>query len=441
MTKIDDNWKKIRLKHLSKAIGQYGANLSAGNYLEHGVRFLRTTDIQDNGELIVAEQGAYVDKELVLDYLLQPNDILFSRSGTLGRSYLHRSNIIGDFAFAGYLVKFRLNNLVYPKFVFYISKSSDFLAQIEADAIQTTIPNFNGEKYGNIGIQIPPLEIQKSIARFLDRKTAAIATLIAKKQRLIQLLEEKRTALINQAVTKGLNPNAPMKDSGIPWIGDIPEHWEVRRLKWEINHIDQGRSPVCDGRLADEGEWGVLKVGCVNGGIFNELEHKAFPENLIQDFDHNINQFEIQSGDILVSRANTKELVGSAARVSSVRPKLMLCDKLYRLHLGKRVDPEFLILLLNSRLARYQFERESSGASGSMQNISQEKLVDLLLPFPPNRAEQMKINTGFQERALIIQSSKSKLFEQIEKLQEYRRSLITAAVTGKLDINHLEQEA
>ena len=89
------------------------------------------------------------------------------------------------------------------------------------------MPRASWDFIGNISLPTLPLETQKSIARFLDRKTAAIDTLIAKKQRLIQLLEEKRTALINQAVTKGLNPNAPMKDSGIPWIGKIPEHWEI----------------------------------------------------------------------------------------------------------------------------------------------------------------------------------------------------------------------
>ncbi len=329
----------------------------------------------------------------------------------------------------------RSSNLETTRFLSYVVRSHRFMVEGAGMMTGTAGQKRLSDDYvKDFEVFLPPLSLRKSIACFLDRKTAAIDTLIAKKQRLIQLLEEKRTALINQAVTKGLNPNAPMKDSGIRWIGEIHSLWNVRRLKWEVNHIDQGRSPVCANRLADEQEWGVLKVGCVNGGVFNELEHKAFPEDLIQDFEYKIDQFEIQPGDILVSRANTKELVGSAARVDFVRPKLMLCDKLYRLHLGEKIDPDFLILLLNSRCARYQFERDSSGASGSMQNISQEKLVDLLLPFPPDKTEQIKINKLFQERSLILQSSKLKLFEQIGKLQEYRRSLITAAVTGKLEI-------
>jgi restriction endonuclease S subunit len=106
-------------------------------------------------------------------------------------------------------------------------------------------PNISQEIVKNLRVFAPDIETQKLIATFLDRKTAAIDTLIAKKQRLIQLLEEKRTALINQAVTKGLNPNVPMKDSSIPWIGKIPEHWEIYHLNRVVKKfVDyRGKTP------------------------------------------------------------------------------------------------------------------------------------------------------------------------------------------------------
>jgi len=430
MTKIDDNWKKIRLKHLSKAIGQYGANLSAGNYLEHGVRFLRTTDIQDNGELIVAEQGAYVDKELVLDYLLQPNDILFSRSGTLGRSYLHRSNIIGDFAFAGYLVKFRLNNLVYPKFVFYISKSSDFLAQIEADAIQTTIPNFNGEKYGNIGIQIPPLEIQKSIARFLDRKTAAIATLIAKKQRLIQLLEEKRTALINQAVTKGLNPNAPMKDSGIPWIGEIPEHWEFVKIGY-FAQVGNGSTPKRDN--ADY--WSSEGFPWLNSSKINE--------EIIYNSDQYVSKQALEECHLPVVPPESVLVAITGEGQTRGRSAMLKFKATINQHLAyirvvdSHLHPEYLWRQLQ---AAYQWLRsESSGGGSTRAALTCEFLKEMKVPMPPLE-EQVQITHAVDKQVQKINHLAEKTVDSIEKLQEYRRSLITAAVTGKLDIREVEPD-
>ncbi|OKH51272.1 hypothetical protein NIES2101_18790 [Calothrix sp. HK-06] len=140
----------------------------------------------------------------------------------------------------------------------------------------------------SVNICVPPLKEQQAIARYLDEKIAAIDTLIVKKQRLIQLLEEKRDALINQAVTKGLNPNVPMKDSKIRWIAKIPKHWGVRRFKFMIDYLEQGWSPSCENRLAEEQEWGVLKVGCVNGGYFNELEHKALPSDLQPKLEYSV---------------------------------------------------------------------------------------------------------------------------------------------------------
>ncbi|OKH52153.1 hypothetical protein NIES2101_16090 [Calothrix sp. HK-06] len=147
--------------------------------------------------------------------------------------------------------------------------------------------------------------------------------------------------------------------------------------------------------------------------------------------------YEIKTGDILVSRANTKELLGSAAIVHEVRRKLLLCDKLYRLKTVDDVDPAFFVILLKSKCARNQFECESSGASSSMQNISQESMRDFVLPLPPLQEQHFIVNT-LNKNFQITDNLRKKLLNQIEKLQEYRQSLITAAVTGKIYITQKE---
>jgi type I restriction enzyme, S subunit len=118
--------------------------------------------------------------------------------------------------------------------MYWLLQSIIFQSFIDYIKVGTTINHLYQNQLNDFSFPVPPLQTQKLIASFLDRKTATIDTLIAKKQRLIQLLEEKRIALINQTVTKGLNPNVPMKESGIPSIGKIPEHWEIARLKWKI---------------------------------------------------------------------------------------------------------------------------------------------------------------------------------------------------------------
>jgi len=277
-------------------------------------------------------------------------------------------------------------------------------------------------------VPLPPKSMQRAIAGFLDWKTTAIDALIQKKERLLQLLDEKRAALIHRVVTKGLDPSAPMKDSGLPWVGEIPAHWEVKRLKFILQTIEQGWSPECEQRLAGDGEWGVLKAGCVNFGRFRSDEHKTLPEEIFPKL-----EYEVRCGDVLMSRANTKELVGSVAMVERTHHRLLLCDKLYRLRFSSSVDPLFFVLVLNGPMVRAQHEAKSSGASSSMQNISQELVKELAVVVPP-KDEQTELALSLVTMLERLSRAKGDLRRSVARLREYRQALITAAVTGQLAI-------
>ncbi len=282
----------------------------------------------------------------------------------------------------------------------------------------------------------PPLPEQELISQYIDRETARTDALIAKKRRLLDLLEEKRLTVITQAVTKGLDPDAPAKDSGIDWLGRIPAHWEAKRLRFVMETIEQGWSPLCNNYPAEDDEWGVLKVGCVNGTTFDQSENKALPSDLAPR-----EHYEISSGDILMSRANTKELLGSAAIVQEVRPKLLLCDKLYRLVVSAPIDRQFAVLALRSHIARFQYERAATGTSGSMQNIGQDTIKDVVVALPPleeQRAIVAHLNTESARTDRMMDANR----RFIDVLQEYRSALITNAVTGKIDVRgEVEKEA
>ena len=165
--------------------------------------------------------------------------------------------------------------------------------------------------------------------------------------------------------------------------------WDLQRLKFALRAVEQGWSPSCENRPAEEGEWGVLKVGCVNGAEFDPAENKALPPDL-----EPVPSLEVKPGDILMSRANTRELPGSAVLVKQTPSRLLLCDKLYRLKINPAVvDPSFFVLALSSRVARDQLERDATGASSSMQNIAQSVVRELVLPLPPLE-EQCRGNPG-----------------------------------------------
>jgi type I restriction enzyme S subunit len=277
---------------------------------------------------------------------------------------------------------------------------------------------------------IPPMPEQKGIARFLDFKTAQIDVLIGKQKTLLDKLAEKRTVLISHVVTKGLDPFVSMKDSDEEWLGEIPEHWTMTRLRFVTTCIEQGWSPQCNNQPASEEQWGVLKVGCVNGESFDENENKSLPEHLEPKL-----RYEVKSGDILVSRANTKTLLGSAAIVKNVRPRLLLCDKLYRIKSNSLIEPEYLVRFMRSTIARYQYERNATGTSGSMQNIGQDTLKNLPIPLPP-KDEQVAILKDLERKLEKITVAEEKVTSVIEKLTEYRTSIITNAVTGKIDVRN-----
>jgi type I restriction enzyme S subunit len=287
----------------------------------------------------------------------------------------------------------------------------------------------NLQLLGTIGCPIPNQDEQRAISSFLDVETSKIDGLVSEQRRLIDLLKEKRQAVISHAVTKGLNPNAPMKPSGIQWLGDVPQHWNVGSVRRVINAIEQGWSPQCDSRPAEANEWGILKTGCVNRGVFSEIENKALPHDL-----EPIAEYEVKSGDVLMSRASgSPDLVGATAFVFEVRPKLMLSDKTFRIHLAESMEPMFFVSVFNSQLMRAQIEQSISGAEGLANNLPQAKLKCFSIALPP-RNEQVEIVKELALRCKHFDTLQAESERAIELLKERRTALISAAVTGKIDV-------
>ncbi|MFQ2006331.1 restriction endonuclease subunit S [Aeromonas veronii] len=278
-------------------------------------------------------------------------------------------------------------------------------------------------------VYIPSDTEQQAIAIFLDRETQRIDSLIEEKQTFIQLLKEKRQTLINHVVTKGLNPNVEMQDSGIEWIGQVPKHWDVVELKRLIYSIDQGWSPECLASPAKEESWGVLKAGAVNGGIYCQNENKELPENLLPR-----PEIEVKTGDLIMSRASgSRELIGSVAYVYETRMKLMLSDKLFRLNCKESVDPEFMAITLGSFPLRCQIELAIGGAEGLANNLSQVNIKKLTIPKPP-KSEQKLIVSHIKSVSSKIEDLVVETNDSIALLKERKISLISAAVTGKIDV-------
>ncbi|MEI7909028.1 MAG: hypothetical protein WCK77_05275 [Verrucomicrobiota bacterium] len=276
---------------------------------------------------------------------------------------------------------------------------------------------------------LPPDNEIDSIVAFLDQKTVEIDALIAKKQRQIELLDEQKAILINRAVTRGLNPNAKLKPSGIEWIGKIPAHWEAVPLRRFIDGIEQGVSPATvEGELAAD-DWGVLKSGCCNGGCFREAEHKKLPNGF--KFGSSI---AVKLGDLLVSRAcGSRDLVGSTALVGVLTYNLILSDKNFRLLVRPNVDPTFLNYSMNSFHYRRQIEPRISGADGLPNNIPGARLKEIVFPIPP-LLEQKSIVQQLDSLISSFMEASRLAGRQIQSLKSLRSTLIAHAVTGRIKV-------
>ena len=289
------------------------------------------------------------------------------------------------------------------------------------------------DEFKTLSVTLPPATEQTAIAAFLDHETAKIDALIAEQDKLLALLAEKRQATISHAVMKGLAPDVPMKDSEVEWLGEMPSHWELTRIGNVVSTIEQGWSPQCENFPVEEpDEWGVLKVGCVNGGVFRPSENKKLPPELAP-----LPAYALKQGDLLVSRANTRELVGSAAVVPTDFNNLLLCDKLYRLRLApSKCVVAFAAAYLCTRAARSQIELDATGASSSMLNISQSAVLDLLMPLP-GIDEQNAIAEFLSAETARLDALTAEATRAIALLKERRSALISAAVTGKIDVRDL----
>jgi type I restriction enzyme S subunit len=285
------------------------------------------------------------------------------------------------------------------------------------------------DQFGRLAIPTPPLAEQAVIVRFLDWANGRLDRTIRAKRKVIALLTEQKQVIIHRAVTKGFDPSVNLKATGIPWLGDIPTHWEVRRLRTLVRGIDQGVSPLAVGFLAEGDSWGVLKSGCVNRGVFRETEHKRLAQNFVID-----PAIAVAVGDVLISRAcGSPSLVGSVGRVKSLRYQLILSDKTFRASFHGSVDSDFMVYAMNCRYYRHQVEQAISGAEGMANNLPLSSLKDFRFAVPP-LGEANNIAKKIDGETSAIDRSVARLEREIDLLREYRTRLIADVVTGKLDV-------
>ncbi|MGO2482298.1 restriction endonuclease subunit S [Glutamicibacter ardleyensis] len=324
----------------------------------------------------------------------------------------------------------RPTNIV-PKFLAYTMRDAD-LRKVFYSMGGGLRQSMKFDDMKRLAVVFPSVGEQLSIVNFLDRETAEIDAFIADQEELITLLAERRTATITQAVTKGLHPDVRMVEGSLTEISFVPIHWSVSRLKWGIAKIESGTSVNAhDVPVRGADEVGVLKTSCVYTGEFDPSKNKK-----VNVEDLNRVACPVQANTLIVSRMNTPQLVGAAGYVVRNEPNIYLPDRLWQVYFHDSWEARFVHFWTQTRLYRAQVEAACMGTSSSMQNIGQDDLRNFILHLPP-KDEQREIVDYLKTATSDIDAAIADAREAIALSQERRAAVISAAVTGKIDVRGL----
>ncbi|MBE7928903.1 restriction endonuclease subunit S [Pseudomonas saudiphocaensis] len=295
------------------------------------------------------------------------------------------------------------------------------IEDLNASTIGAKMPRVGWEDMAALAVSLPPYKEQTQIARFLDHETARIDALIEEQQRLIELLKEKRQAVISHAVTKGLDPTAPMKDSGVEWLGEVPEHWVKKRLKNISPFITVGIVVNPSDYVADEGLPFLYGGEVKEGFIEFDKARKISPEDSRKN-----RKTMLEAGDIVTMR------VGYPGVTAVVPPECSggNCASVMLVKRGK-YDSHWLCAVMNSRLVRQQVEMVQYGAAQKQFNISDA--IEFWM-FEPPIEEQTMIAEFIGRQSSVFDALIGESERSMQLLQERRSALISAAVTGKIDV-------
>ena len=323
--------------------------------------------------------------------------------------------------FAGYhtiiAIQREKNNFTYLAYFF---DSLEFRNQIRSEVSGIKVFSITNSILKNSYVLLPPQSEQTAIANFLDRQTTEIDCLIADKKRLIELYEEEKTAIINQAVTKGLNPNVKMKDSGIEWLREIPEHWEVKRLKYVATINDETLSENTFGDF----EIDYIEISDVKSGI-GIIETKRL---LFRDAPSRARRV-VRFGDVIVSTVRT--YLKSIAKIDVFKENLIASTG-FAVIRPKIINSHFIGFLFYSEMLIHEIVSLSTGVSYPA--INANRIRDIFIPIPKSCEEQLFIANHIESECRRINAKVEKTKKLIGFLTEYRTALISEAVTGKIKV-------
>lgn len=416
---IPEHWEVCKLKHILKKLVSGGTPTSTDedNWTEDedGINWVSISDMSNTDKIYKTVKKitlkGFREKNLKI---LKSGTLIYSIYATLGRVAELKIDAVTNQAILGLILEEHVNKQFIKR---YLESLERYILYLSSSNTQN---NLNAEKVKNIDLVMPEKKEQTAIAKFLDKKTAEIDSFIADKEKMILLLQEERQAIITEAVTKGLDPNVPLKNSGVEWIGEIPSHWEVSRIKYQAYINKNTLSENTD----EDYEMIYIDISSVNSrGEITNSQEMTF--NIAPSRARRI----IRNGDTIVSTVRT--YLKAIAYCENL-PNNCICSTGFAVLTPKRtIHKKYLYYLMRSEIYINEIMRRSVGVSYPAINASDIGCLQCLLP-PLD--EQQLISNFLDQKTGEIDSLISDIQTQIDRLKEYRQSLIYEAVTGKIDV-------
>lgn len=424
---IPEEWEVRQLKYAGIISGGTGFPIEYQGNTSEIYPFYKVSDLElsSDGKFFISFQNS-ISEEMAKKLkarIIRERSIIYAKIGAallLNRRRISLQKCIIDNNMSAFTPYQNVNLF----FVYYLFLTLDFKIFI----LSGTIPSFSEGDQSRIYIPFPSLNEQQRIADYLDAQCARIDETMELVRQSREKLRAYKLSLITEAVTKGLDPDVPMKDSGFPWIGEIPAGWNIYPLAHCIASIESGISVNSGYYPASENEIGILKTSCVLNFSFNINENKS-----VNYDEYDRIKCPVKKDCLIISRMNTPNLVGACGYVEKSYPNIFLPDRLWQISIKNDFHSKFIYYYIISMPLRAYFFSISTGTSGSMKNISQKQLSTTPLLCPP-LPEQQRIAAYLDEKCARIDALLAEKDELLDKLAEYKKSLIFECVTGKREV-------
>lgn len=422
MPEVPGHWEIVRLKNIVQINANKLPEQTPKNTL---INYIDITNVNGDADILEVQQLKFKDAPSRARRLLKKNDTIISTVRTYLKAItaIRDDNFVGSTGFAVLTPDIeRLN----PDFLYYYVSSKAFVNKVMVNSVGVAYPAITPTTLACLPFLIPPIEEQNRIVEILNSESAKITRFIQTKQRFIELLKEQRQSIITNAVTKGINENVKMKETV---LGKIPEHWELRRLKFlaEVNfstvdkhsHKEEKQVRLCN--------------------YVDVYKH----EYITNDFDFmiatateaEIKRFTVEKGDVIITKdSETAADIAIPALVVDDLENVVCAYHLAHIKPNRELfESEFLFRLFQSKKINSHFEVAAKGVT--RHGLSYDDINSVFLPYPPTLKEQQEIIKHIKTESRTLDIAISKAEREIELIKEYREAMIAEAVTGKRNLN------